>query len=493
MTSRSRSTRRLGTALVTSTALLVPLAGVLPAHAAPAGAARAAARAEVPAAPTNIVAVAGDASATLTWTPPPGDFKRLRITDVTTKRVMVVTPGDDGMMPTTAVFKGLTNGVVASFVLVAFNNAGRGEESEPTAPVVPQAVLRIEDVLREGLAPNKALITVRYAGGVTQVPLSFRLRTTDAGTAKPGTDFQPVDVTVTIPAKKSKVTVPITLVDDAVGEPEETVGFELTSDVAVLDPTRTLRISDDDTTPALYVGGAASVQEGDSGVTPMTFTLRLSQAATEPVVVRLATETRYRDGQWYQAASNLKELDRTVQKVTIPAGTVSVPVTVGVIADRRGELPMVVTLHASVLSGPATVAVDRNDGEVVDDDEFDAAVEPLTVDAARVGTWDPADAGGAVVTLTNRTFVPVSGATVVVQIAAPVPLSRLRAAVTRDPSCALSLQDEVGSKTSGFVATLQWTCKPAEVVAGTPRQLTFTAARALPTASWLTVEAAARP
>ena len=90
-----------------------------------------------PDAPTNVVATAGDARATITWTAPPSNGAAIQHYRVN------VQPGAlsyDTLSPaTTADFTGLTNGTTYTFTVKAYNSAGVSPASLPSNPVTPVA------------------------------------------------------------------------------------------------------------------------------------------------------------------------------------------------------------------------------------------------------------------------------------------------------------------------------------------------------------------
>lgn len=88
-----------------------------------------------PAAPTEVVAAAGDASALVSWTAPPDAGSPV------TGYTVYASPGSAKCSPnpvaTSCVVEGLTNGKPFTFVVEATNSAGTGPESAPSAPMTP--------------------------------------------------------------------------------------------------------------------------------------------------------------------------------------------------------------------------------------------------------------------------------------------------------------------------------------------------------------------
>ena len=90
----------------------------------------------VPDAPTDVSAVAGDGSATLSWTPPANDGGA-----ALTKYRMIVQPGgtwvEVGAPATSGDFPGLLNGSTYSFTVRAYNDVGGSASSGASNSVVP--------------------------------------------------------------------------------------------------------------------------------------------------------------------------------------------------------------------------------------------------------------------------------------------------------------------------------------------------------------------
>jgi hypothetical protein len=92
----------------------------------------------VPDAPTSVSAIAGDASATVSWTSPASDGGS-PITGYT----VTATPGGAQVQTsgaTSTLFPGLTNGTSYTFTVHATNADGDGPESAPSSPVTPSTV-----------------------------------------------------------------------------------------------------------------------------------------------------------------------------------------------------------------------------------------------------------------------------------------------------------------------------------------------------------------
>ncbi|MBG6180245.1 peroxidase family protein [Arthrobacter sp. CAN_A1] len=140
----------------------------------------------VPAAPTNVVGVSGNTSATLSWTAPPANGG----TPITEYQVQVLTGTTvlrtvtfAGTATTGRVVTGLTNGTAYTFRVQAVNALGAGALSTASAPVVPGVALPAAPVIGTATAGN-ASATVRWSAvaGAT----SYNVRVVNAAGTQVG-------------------------------------------------------------------------------------------------------------------------------------------------------------------------------------------------------------------------------------------------------------------------------------------------------------------
>jgi hypothetical protein len=92
----------------------------------------------LPGAPVGVTAVAGDASAVVSWEAPADDGGTPITQYLVTSSPGVVATGTSGSARSIAVL-GLTNGVAYTFTVTARNAVGSGPPSVPSDPVTPQA------------------------------------------------------------------------------------------------------------------------------------------------------------------------------------------------------------------------------------------------------------------------------------------------------------------------------------------------------------------
>jgi chitodextrinase len=121
--------------------------------------------------------------------------------------------------------------------------------------------------------------------------------------------------------------------------------------------------------PTLSIADA-SVQEGNAGTTPLTFTVTLSQAATGPVTVHYATaDGTATAGSDYTAGSGT---------VTFAAGEISKVISVSIIGDTLVEANETFSVALSAASG-ATIAHATATGTIINDDVAPPVVPPPVV------------------------------------------------------------------------------------------------------------------
>ena len=231
--------------------------------------------------------------------------------------------------------------------------------------------------------PSSQTITVSFA--------------TANGSATAGSDYVATSGTLTFNPGEASKTIQVQVTGDNVDEADETYTVNLTnpSNATINGPQGIGTILDDDG-PTLSIG-SASVTEGNSGFVNAAFTVTLSAASAQDILVNYTTTggtaTAFTD---FQPAFS--------STLFIPAGSTSATLNVRVFGDFQIEPDEQFTVTLQNASN-ATIAVAQGTGTIVNDD----AGGKLQFSSQTFAATE--DAGNAVITI-NR----VDGATGVVTV-----------------------------------------------------------------------------
>jgi gliding motility-associated-like protein len=179
---------------------------------------------------------------------------------------------------------------------------------------------------------------------------NININYTVAGTATPGTDYAALSGTATIQAGQNSVILPISVIDDQLIEPTETVALTLTgassnSFTYTATGNVTLNIADDDNIPANLVLNVTKTTDAAEPGSNGNFNIALPAGITVPtdITVNYTLIGIAAVGKDYASLSGV---------VTIPAGNNSVDLPITVIDDQEVEGTESVTL--AVTSGTST-------------------------------------------------------------------------------------------------------------------------------------------
>lgn len=182
---------------------------------------------------------------------------------------------------------------------------------------------------------------------------------TNDDTARAGQDYVAATGRVTFAAGETSATIRVALTNDRGIEPSERFGLVLAdpSGATIADGTASATILDDDA-PRITIADTG-VREGDTSMIGLRYTIRLSQAAADPVTVRFATaDGTATAGEDYRARQGL---------LTFAAGETEKIVVVAVRGDTLGEANESVLLRLADATG-ATIEDAEAIGIIRDDD-----------------------------------------------------------------------------------------------------------------------------
>jgi PKD repeat protein len=213
--------------------------------------------------------------------------------------------------------------------------------------------------------------------GSTAVPATVSWATSD-GTATAGSDYSAASGAVTFNVGETSKTVTVNALGDTVTEADETFRFTLSNPIHATFGTATFdgTIRNDDAAPTVSVA-SGTVVEGDTGSTPLPFTLTLSNASAFPVTIEYATvDGTATAGADYTAATG---------SVTFAPGETSKTIPVDVTGETDLEANETVTLRVFTPNGaPLGTAT----GVIVNDDAAPTAVagdDRTTTEGTAVG------------------------------------------------------------------------------------------------------------
>jgi Domain of unknown function (DUF4347)/Calx-beta domain/FG-GAP-like repeat/WD40-like Beta Propeller Repeat len=184
--------------------------------------------------------------------------------------------------------------------------------------------------------PAPVGVTVRLSE-VSNTPVSVQIATQDGSATIVDQDYQVVNGTLRFAPGVQQLVVFVQVVGDTRVEPNETFQMQLSNPTGVTlgsIASQTVTIANDDVVqvrPVLALAGTPpSLNEGNSGNTPVSFTVSLSQASTERITVQYRTV----DGTATTADADYSSATGTL---TFEPGQTSQVVTVNALGDTRVE------------------------------------------------------------------------------------------------------------------------------------------------------------
>jgi Calx-beta domain/FG-GAP-like repeat len=262
----------------------------------------------------------------------------------------------------------------------------------------PSYTLAINDVsVTEGNSgTTSAVFTVRLSDAIA-VPVTVNYATAD-GTATAGSDYQSTSGTLTFAPGEVSKTIPVAVIGDRLGELNETFSVNLVSatNATIGDGTGIGTIGNDDP-PTINIWDNLGVNEGDSGLWAINFTVVMSLRSDQPVTVEYSTaDGTAIAGSDYQAASGT---------LTFAPFETSKTITVWVIGDVIDEDQETFTVN---LSAPTNASLGDSQalGIIFDDDPSPptVAINNVSVTEGNSGTMSAV----FTVSLSHASAIPVA-------------------------------------------------------------------------------------
>lgn len=241
----------------------------------------------------------------------------------TSKTITVAASGDTTPEPDETFFVNLSNPVNAQLTDGQGAGAIRNDD----------AALSISDLTlaegNTGTTPFSFTVSIPFA---STNPVTVHFATADGTATAAGNDYQPASGDLTFAPGDTSKMVTVQVNGDLTAEPDETFVVNLSSpsnaSLAKSTGAGTI-VGDDAATPQLSINDVAQA-EGNAGTTDFVFTVSLSFAIGQDVVVNFATA----DG---SAATADNDYLASAGSVTIAAGTTAATITVKVAGDSKDE------------------------------------------------------------------------------------------------------------------------------------------------------------
>jgi hypothetical protein len=239
-------------------------------------------------------------------------------------------------------------------------------------PVVPVVSIGGASVPEGDSGTTPATLTLTLSR-TSPEPVTVPWSATTGTTATPGEDFTVTRDTAVFPPNTLTAQVEVPVIGDETDEPDEqfTVELDTPTGATVGVGTGTVTITDDDDDggggdPVVSIGNA-TVVEGNTGTTPATFTLTLSEESDEQVTVTWQT----RDG----SATAPGDYGQRGGQVVFEPGRTSQPVDIAVVGDTLDEDDETFTVELTGAVG-ASLGANPGTGTITDDDDDPPPPDP---------------------------------------------------------------------------------------------------------------------
>ncbi len=224
-------------------------------------------------------------------------------------------------------------------------------------------------VIRTG--GSKGTLTVKYSTG--------------GGTATAGTDYTPASGTLNFADGETTKTFIISIANDGVTEPDETVRLTLSDvpELEMLGANSTVNMTiQDNSTPLFLNGATASAPEGNAGTTNAVVTVNLSAATGRTVTVAFSTVDFNQGGAQALAGLDYQAVNGTL---TFGPGVTSQSVTVPIIGDTLDEFDESFSI---LLTNPTNASIHDHPLIFIADDDAapSISIDDLILNEGNAGT-----------------------------------------------------------------------------------------------------------
>ena len=275
---------------------------------------------------------------------------------VTTRTITVQVRGDTADEPDETVVIALSNASGADIVTAS----GTGTIADNDIPGFsidsPSAT--------EGDSESSSLTFTVSLSPASYRQVSVNYADAGTGTATSGSDYAAIGGTLTFAAGETSKTIAVSVTDDALDEPDETVVITLSgasSGTSIAAASGTGTITDNDI-PGFSID-SPSVTEGDSGTVNLTFTVSLSPASHQPATVN------YADAGTGTATSGTDYETLAGGTLSFAAGESSKTIALSVTGDTEFEPDETVVIALSNATSDASISTASGTGTIANDDD----------------------------------------------------------------------------------------------------------------------------
>jgi len=278
---------------------------------------------------------------------------------VTSQPVVITVNGDTAFEGNDAFFVNLTNATNATISDPQGVGTITNDDSQPEINIDTPLALGEGD---SGTTPLNFTVSLTNASSQT---ITVTWQTAD-NTAAAGSDYSAGGPTVLTfaPGGSLTQTVAVPIIGDTIDEPDETFFVNLSGATnTTIDVGQGVgTITDDDPQPTISINSPPGVLEGDSGTTPVNFTVSLSNASSQTITVNWTTA----DGSATTADSDYNGV-ASPTIITFNPGDLTQPISVDIIGDSTPESDETFVVNLATPSN-ASIGTGQGTGTILDDD-----------------------------------------------------------------------------------------------------------------------------